>query len=142
YLTYYENILQAIIEPSAEKAPIALLPLLNDADRERLLFAGEPANLQRDHRCLHKVFEAQAQHRPDAVAAVYDHQQLTYGELNERANRLARQLRTLGAGPGVLAAILVERSLDMLVGILGVLKTGAAYVPIDPAYPAERIRYV
>ncbi|WP_197081737.1 amino acid adenylation domain-containing protein, partial [Paenibacillus sp. E194] len=142
YLTYYENILQAIIEPSAEKAPIALLPLLNNADRERLLFAGEPVNLPSDHRCLHEVFEAQAQHRPDAVAAVYDHQQLTYGELNERANRLARHLRTLGAGPGVQAAILVERSLDMLVGILGVLKAGAAYVPIDPAYPAERIRYV
>ncbi|WP_051614121.1 hybrid non-ribosomal peptide synthetase/type I polyketide synthase [Paenibacillus sp. UNC217MF] len=142
FLTYYENILQAIIEPSAEKSPIALLPLLNDAERERLLFAGEPANLLCDHRCLHEVFEEQARHRPDAVAAVYDEQQLTYGELNERANRLARHLRMMGAGSGVLVAILVERSLDMLVGILGVLKAGAAYVPIDPAYPAERIRYV
>lgn len=142
FVTYYENILQAIIEPSAEKAPIALLPILNDADRERLLFAGEPANLPRDHRCLHEVFEAQARQKPDAVAVVYDQQQLTYGELNERANRLARYLRTLGVGPGVLAAILLERSLDMLVGILGVLKAGAAYVPIDPAYPVERIRYL
>lgn len=142
FLSYYENILQAIIEPSAEKAPIALLPLLNEEDRERLLFVGEPSEVPRDHRCLHEVFETQARHRPNAVAAVYDQQQLTYGELNERANRLARHLRTLGAGPGVLAAILVERSLDMLVGILGVLKAGAAYVPIDPAYPAERIRFM
>ena len=91
---------------------------------------------------LHDLFEQQAARTPDAAALAYEQQRLTYRELAQRADRLARHLRTLGAGPDVLVGLLVERSLDMVVGILGVLKAGAAYLPIDPAFPLERIAYM
>src|SRR5205814_7438261 len=79
---------------------------------------------------------------PDQVAVVFEQQTLTYGELNRRANQLAHRLRGMGAGPEVLVALFVERSLEMLVGIIGILKAGGAYVPIDPAYPKKRIGYI
>jgi len=78
----------------------------------------------------------------DQVAVVFEQQTLTYGELNRRANQLAHHLRELGVGPDVLVALFVERSLEMLVGIVGILKAGGAYVPIDPAYPKKRIGYI
>lgn len=91
---------------------------------------------------IHVLFERQASQRPDAPAAVYEDLRLSYRELDERSERLARHLRSLGVRRDVLVGLLVDRSLDMVVAILGVLKAGGAYVPIDPAYPAERIRYI
>src|SRR6267378_5871243 len=92
--------------------------------------------------CLHQLIEQQAQRTPDQVALVFEQQWLTYRELNRRADQLARHLRTLNGGPETLVGLFVERSLEMVVGILGVLKAGAAYVPIDAANPQERIAFV
>lgn len=91
---------------------------------------------------LHDLFEQQAARTPDATALACEQQSLTYRELAQRADRLARHLRTMGAGPDVAIGLLVERSLDMVVGILGILKAGAAYMPIDPAFPPERIAFM
>ncbi len=91
---------------------------------------------------MHQLFEATAARRPGAVAVTFEGSSLTYGELNARANRLAHALRRLGVGPDVLVGLCVERSPDMLVGLLGVLKAGGAYVPLDPSYPSDRIAYI
>lgn len=92
--------------------------------------------------CIHQLFEAQAVRAPDAVAATFENNQLTYGELNHRANKLAHHLRGLGVGTETRCGIYVERSLDMLVAMLGMLKAGGAYVPIDPSYPEERVAFM
>jgi natural product biosynthesis luciferase-like monooxygenase protein len=90
-------------------------------------------------RCVHHLFEQQAARTPDAIALVFRGQSLSYRALNERANQVARKLQTLGVGPDVLVGIYVQRSLDMMVGLLAILKAGGAYVPLDPNYPPERI---
>ena len=86
-------------------------------------------------RCLHELFEEQVERTPEAVAVVFEDEQLTYRQLNERANQLARHLQGLGVGPDTLVGICVERSLEMVVGLLGILKAGGAYVPLDPSIP-------
>jgi amino acid adenylation domain-containing protein len=93
-------------------------------------------------RCLHELFEAQARRTPDAVALLFDDACLTYAELNRRANQLAWHLRTLGVGPEVFVGLHVERSLAMVIGMLGILKAGGAYVPLDPTYPHERLAFI
>src|SRR5262249_20329313 len=93
-------------------------------------------------RCIHELFEEQADRRPEAAAVMYEGASLSYGELNRRANQLAHYLRRLGAGPGERVALCVERSLDMMVGLLAVLKAGGVYVPLDPTYPEERLRFM
>jgi amino acid adenylation domain-containing protein len=95
-----------------------------------------------EQQCVHSYFEAQALKTPDSVAVVLEDKFLTYRELNERANQLAHYLRSLGAKPNVLVGICVERSLEMVVAILGVLKASGAYVPIDPNYPPERLSFI
>lgn len=92
--------------------------------------------------CLHQLFEAQAEKTPDAVALNFEEQHLTYAELNARANQLAHYLIEQGVGPEVLVGICMERSLDMVIGLLGILKAGGAYVPLDPTYPEERLRHM
>ena len=92
--------------------------------------------------CLHQLIEEQAGRTPDQVALVFEQQSLTYGELNRRANQLAHHLRSLGVGPDVLVGLLVERSLEMIVGLLGILKAGGAYVPIDTTFPQDRIAFM
>ena len=94
------------------------------------------------NQCIHQLFEAQVEQTPDAVAVVFNNEQLTYRELNKRANQVAHYLKTLGVKPEVLVGICVERSLEMLVGLLGILKAGGAYVPLDPAYPQERLAFM
>jgi amino acid adenylation domain-containing protein len=93
-------------------------------------------------RCLHQLFEAQAERTPDAVALVFEGSQLTYRELNEHANQLAHHLQKLGAGPDVLVGLCLERSLEMVVALLGILKSGGAYVPLDPAFPSARLSLI
>jgi non-ribosomal peptide synthetase component F len=120
---------------------ISMLPVLDDAERHQLLLEWnntEVAGLP-DYVCLHQLIEEQACQTPDYVAVTFEGNALTYGELNRRANQLAHHLKRKGVGPDVLVAIFTERSLEMLVGILGILKAGGAYVPIDPGYPNERI---
>ena len=92
--------------------------------------------------CIHQMFEAQVERTPDAIAVVFENQQLTYRQLNQRANQLAHYLHTLGVGPEVLVGICIERSLEMVVGLLGILKAGGAYVPLDPGYPLERLTFI
>ena len=93
-------------------------------------------------RLLHELFEEQVGRAPEAVAVVFEDTHLTYAELNGRANRLAHHLRERGVGPDVIVGICVERSLEMMVGLLGILKAGGAYLPLDPDYPRERLAYM
>ena len=93
-------------------------------------------------RCLHELFEEQVERTPEAAAVVFEEKQLTYRELDERGNQLARYLQGLGVGPDALIGICVERSLEMAVGLLGILKAGGAYVPLDPEYPKERLAFM
>ncbi len=100
---------------------------------------------QRDYprdKCVHQLFEEQVERTPDAVAVVFEERSLTYRELNDRANQLGHHLRSLGVGPEVLVGLCVERSLDMVVALLGILKAGGAYVPLDPHLPEERLRFI
>src|SRR4028119_1120072 len=92
--------------------------------------------------CIYKRFEAQVEQTADAVAVVYEDKQLTYRELNARANKIAHYLQALGVKPDVLVGICMERSLEMVVGLLGILKAGGAYVPLDPTYPKERLSFM
>lgn len=93
-------------------------------------------------QCIHELFETQVAQTPNAIAVVFEEQQLTYQELNQQTNQLAHHLRKLGVGPEVLVGICVERSLEMVVGLLAILKAGGAYVPLDPAYPKERLAFM
>ncbi|WP_412102553.1 AMP-binding protein, partial [Paenibacillus alvei] len=116
--------------------------MLGDAEGDQLLLNWNETMAEYPSGCVHQLIEAQALAAPERTALVVGQDMLTYGELNERANRLAHYLRKLGAGPEVLVGICAERSTELAVGILGILKSGAAYVPIDAAYPAERIAYM
>jgi len=124
-------------------APIATLPLLTEVERRQLLdeWVGERVSYPRE-ATVHELFAEQAARTPEAVAVVFENESLTYGELNRRANQLAHYLRKRGVGPEVLVGLCVERSLEMIVGIMGVLKADGAYLPLDPSYPADRIAYM
>ncbi len=95
-----------------------------------------------DNKCVHELFEAQAAMQPNAIAVKQGERQMSYGELNAKANQLAHRLRKLGVKPDERVAILVERSVEMVVALLATLKAGGAYVPLDPAYPAQRLAYM
>ena len=137
FLTMLEGIAQ---NPNRR---IADLPLLKEAEQTQLLwewdetFADYPADA-----CLHHLIEAQVERTPEATAVRIEDERLTYRELNERANQLAHHLRTLGTGPETRVGICMERSLELIVGLLGILKAGGAYVPLDPVYSKERISFV
>jgi amino acid adenylation domain-containing protein len=112
-------------------------------ERERLLFEWNATDAEYPgDRCVHELFEAQAARTPDRVALVFEGRRLTYAALNAKANRLARRLRALDVKPDDRVAICLERSLEMVIGILGVLKAGGAYVPLDPGYPVERLSFM
>ncbi|MFP5285014.1 MAG: amino acid adenylation domain-containing protein, partial [Thermoanaerobaculia bacterium] len=122
--------------------PASDLDLLSEAERHQLAVEwNEGLAVERERRCLHRRFEEQADRAPQAPALSAGGEQLTYRELDERANRLAHHLLARGAGPGGRVALALERSADLVVAILAVLKTGAAYVPLDPAWPAERLAF-
>ena len=135
----------ALLERMSEASdrPVGELELLTQPERHELLceFNCSCAGLA-DDCCVHHLFEAQARRTPGAVAVVFEGQALSYRDLDARANRLARHLEGLGVGPEVLVGICVERSLEMVVGILGVLKAGGAYVPLDPAFPRQRLEMI
>jgi aspartate racemase len=119
------------------------LPLLTEVERHQLLVGWNETQADYpEDKCIHELFEAQVEQTPEAIAVVFDEEQLTYQELNRRANQLAHHLRRLGVGPGVLVGICLERSLEMVIGLLGILKAGGAYVPLDPAYPKERLAFM
>ena len=139
-LGYYRSILQSMSEnPDAMHDT---QDYLSRAEREQMLVEWNPTATYPQDQCIHELFEAQVERTPDAVALVFEDRQLTYLELNERANQLAHYLRSQGVGPDVLVGICVERSLEMIVGLLGILKAGGAYLPLDPSYPPERLAYM
>jgi aspartate racemase len=122
---------------------ISLLPLLTQAERHRMLVEWNDTRADYPRgQCVHQLFEAQVERTPEAVAVVFGDRQLTYRELNRRANRLAHYLRKRGVGPEALVAICVERSLELVVGLLGILKAGGAYVPLGPSDPKERLAFL
>jgi amino acid adenylation domain-containing protein len=138
---HFATLLGGIADEPA--TPISRLPILTDQERHQLIV--EWNDTHRDYpadKCIHQLFEDQAARSRDRVAVVFEGEQLTYGELNERANRLAHHLIGLGAGPEVLVGICVERSLEMIVGLLAILKAGGAYLPVDPEYPKERLAFM
>jgi len=116
--------------------------LLSDTERHKILIEWNNTGAQIPDASIHELFEFQASKTPDAIALVFEDQQITYRELNHRADLLARRLRELGVGPDVLVGICVERSIEMMVGLLGILKAGGAYVPLDPSYPKERLAFM
>jgi amino acid adenylation domain-containing protein len=117
--------------------------LLSDTEcHQQLVQWNDTARDYPTEKCVHELIEAQVERTPDAVAVVYEGEELSYRELNARANRLAHYLRAQGVGPDSLVGLCVERSFEMLVGILGILKAGGAYVPLDPTYPEERLAYM
>ncbi|MFC4562165.1 amino acid adenylation domain-containing protein [Nocardiopsis mangrovi] len=130
---------QALDEPDR---PISSMSLLDGAEREKLLAGWHGARLDLPREPLHELFSAQARRTPDSVAIVSGDDRLTYRELEERTNRLAHHLRGLGAGPESLVGLCVQRGFGIVEGMLGVLKSGAAYVPIDPVLPAARIEFI
>ena len=140
-LGHFRALLEAVV--ADPDRPVFGIAFLGDAERRRVLeewnASDRPYALD---STLHSLVEAQARRTPGAVAVVFEDEQLTYAELDARSNQLARHLRTLGAGPEVRVGICAERSPEMVVALLGVLKSGGAYVPIDPSYPAERVAYM
>ncbi|MEW6301939.1 MAG: amino acid adenylation domain-containing protein [Verrucomicrobiota bacterium] len=140
-LGHFQTLLEAVVENPDMK--LTALPLLTAAEHTQLLEEWNPApTAYPDRACVHHLVEAQAARTPDAVAVVFENQQLTYRELTARANALAGDLRALGVGPDVRVGLCVNRSLEMLVALLAVLKSGGAYVPLDPMYPKERLAFM
>ncbi len=138
---HFEALLEGII--AAPEHRLSELPLLTDAEQQQLLMQRTlTASVHSESeatQCLHQLFEAQVERTPEAIALVYEEQQLTYAELNRRANQLAHYLQSVGVAPGSFVAVCLPPSIEMIVALLGVLKAGAAYLPLDPAYPQERI---
>ncbi|MGH7829001.1 MAG: non-ribosomal peptide synthetase, partial [Candidatus Binatia bacterium] len=119
------------------------LPLLTASERRQILLDWN--DTRRDlpeEQCIHQLFEAQVELTPEAAAVIFEDQHLSYRELNRRANRLAHHLMVLGVGPEVPVGICMERSLELVIGLLAILKAGGAYVPLDPAYPKERFAFM
>ncbi|WP_420469235.1 AMP-binding protein, partial [Bacillus licheniformis] len=138
---YWVNLLEAVAE--TPDASLSDLSLLDEAEKRRIVQKWNETKLAvPQDKTVHELFEAQVLRTPDRGAAVYNGVKWTYKELNARANRLARLLIEKGAGPEQRVGIMVKPSLEMAAGVLAILKAGAAYVPIDPGYPAERIGYV
>jgi amino acid adenylation domain-containing protein len=138
---HYRVLLEAVV--ADPECSVAHLPLLTEAERQQLLVQwNDTAREYPRDRCVHQLVEEQVQRSPQAVAVVFGEQRLTYRQLDERANRLAHRLRQLGVGPEVLVAVCLERSPELVVGLLGILKAGGAYVPLDPGLPNERLAYM
>jgi amino acid adenylation domain-containing protein/non-ribosomal peptide synthase protein (TIGR01720 family)/FkbM family methyltransferase len=138
-LGHFENLLQSVVFDVARR--IGELPMLAPEELSEVMTMSRGERLEASyHTTLHELFEQQVSRTPGATALVYEGQRLTYAELNAKANQLAHYLQRGGVGPETLVGICLERSLEMVIGLLGILKAGGAYVPLDPSYPAERLR--
>jgi len=138
---HFENLLEGIVADPTQL--VSKLPLLTASERKQLLIDwNETETHYRPDETIHERFESQARHTPDAVAISYEGATLTYRELNERANQIAHYLKKRGVGPEILVGLCVERSLEMVAGILGILKAGGAYLPLDPVYPKDRLSFI
>ena len=137
---HYERLLQELVR-DGEQA-VGAVPLLGAEERQQLLYEWNQTSAPVPDSCLPELFEAQVERTPEAVAVRCAEQQLSYSELNQQANQLAHHLRGLGVGPEVLVGVMLERSIELVVGLLGILKAGAAYLPLDADYPGERLRFM
>ncbi|WP_438289008.1 non-ribosomal peptide synthase/polyketide synthase [Burkholderia pseudomallei] len=140
YVTYWCRLLEGMTAGAADQTIVGL-PLLDEAERKQVVYAWNAT--ERDYpieQCIHQLFEAQVDRKPEAIALTFDGQRLSYAELNARANRLAHYLQARGVGPDRLVALCAERGIEMVVGLLAILKAGGAYVPLDPAYASDRLR--
>ncbi|MDZ4347202.1 MAG: amino acid adenylation domain-containing protein, partial [Candidatus Binatia bacterium] len=137
----FKTLLEAVVGDPEQR--LSDLALLTKTERQQLLVEWNDTKTDYPQDvCIHQLFEAQVERTPDAVAVVCEGQQLTYQELNCRANQLAHHLQALGVRPEVPVGVCLERSLEMVIGLLGILKAGGAYVPLDPAYPKERLAFM
>ncbi len=138
---HFKTLLEGIV--NNPEAKITHLPILTSEEKQKMLidWNNTKADYPKD-KCIHQLFEEQVIKTPHNIALVCEDKQLSYQELNEKANQLAHYLQKLGVKPEVLVGICVERKLDLVVGLLAILKAGGAYVPIDPAYPTERFNYI
>jgi amino acid adenylation domain-containing protein len=138
---HFQTLLESVICDSHQ--PISELAILTPTERQTLLWDWNHTQVDYPQAaCIQQLFEAQVEKTPDAIALIFENQKLTYQELNKRANQLAHKLLHLGVQPDTLVGICLERSLEMIVGILAIIKAGAAYVPLDPAYPSERLVFI
>lgn len=141
WLKHYEVLLHGLATYPDRR--LSELPILTDHEKHQLLGAWN--DTQRDYpkdKCIHELFAEQADSNPDAVALIDEDRQLSFRELNQRANQVARHLKKFGVGADVLVGICMERSVEMIVGLLAILKAGGAYVPLDPSYPKERLVFM
>src|SRR6266498_22226 len=140
-LEHFEILLEAIVADPDRR--LSRLPLLSKAERRLLLSEWNDTRFEfTQQNCLHLLFEQQVERTPDSIAVVYEAQQFTYAELNSRANQLAHHLRKRGVGSDAIVGLCFERSLDLVVGLVGILKAGAAYLPLDLSYPPERLSFM
>jgi amino acid adenylation domain-containing protein len=136
----YRTLLDGVV--ADPDRPLSALPLLPPQERRLVLDAWQGVRADYPHIPIHRVFEAQAEATPDAVALIFEGREVTYGDVNRQANRLAHRLRALGVGPETLVGVAMERSPAMVESLLAILKAGSAYVPLDPAYPPDFFRFL
>ncbi len=136
----FHTLVEAVVANPQER--IRTLPLLTASQKHQLLVEWNHTGTDYPQKSIHQLFEEQVEKTPDAVAVIFEDQQLTYKQLNLQANKLAHYLQFLGVEPEILVGVYLERSLEMIVGYLGILKAGGAYVPLDPNYPPERLNYM
>jgi amino acid adenylation domain-containing protein/non-ribosomal peptide synthase protein (TIGR01720 family) len=138
---HLRTLLEEIV--AAPMCRVSELPLLDEAERQRVLSEWNQTRAEFPGKlCLHELIEEQVERSPERVAVIFEREQLSYAELNRRANQLAHYLRKLGVGPEVRVGLCLERSLEMVIALLGILKAGGAYVPLDPEYPRERLDFM
>ena len=139
-LGHFQTLLESIVDDPEQC--ISKLQFLAPSEIQQLLVEWNDTKTDYPQdKCIHQLFEAQVEKTPSDIAVIFENQQLTYQELNGRANQLARYLQQLGVKPDVMVGICIERSIEMLVGLLAIMKAGGAYMPLDPAYPKERLAF-
>ncbi|TMD63194.1 MAG: amino acid adenylation domain-containing protein, partial [Chloroflexi bacterium] len=137
---HFRQLLEAVVTDPDQH--IAALPFLTEAQQQQMAAWNATQRAYPQHCTLHELVEAQVERTPAAIAVCFEQEQLTYRQLNERANALARYLQTLGVGPEILVGVCMERSIELVVSLLAILKAGGAYVPLDPSYPQERLAFL
>ena len=141
FIEHWRCLLQGIV--ANPRCPVEQLPLMGESERQQVLVEWNDTECRPlPQQCLHALFESQAARTPEVVAVVFEHEHLTYAQLNSRANRLARALLAEGVGPDRRVALCAHRSLEMVIALLGILKAGGAYVPLDPQYPVQQLGHV
>ena len=140
WLTHYETLLLGFVADGDQA--VNSLPMLMPAEKQQIVVSWNATDADIPQQCVHELFEAQAERTPNSIAVVFNDKQLTYSELNQKANQLANHLTKLGATKEAVVGIYMDRSLEMMIALLGILKSGAAYLPLDPFYPKERIDFI